>query len=89
MANDHHISRQSAYTIAASANLRSDKEELVPDIRPADERNRLEWATMRANHDVQDYLYTDEVAFTIGDHSQGGLKRSDMQEGMLLVTRGE
>ena len=70
MANDHHISRQSVYTIAASANLRSDKEELVPDIRPADERNRLEWATMRANHDVQDYLYTDEVAFTIGDHSQ-------------------
>ncbi len=70
LANDHHISRQSIYTIAASANLRSDKEELVPEIQPADERARLEWSAMRANHDFRDYLYTDEVAFTIGEHSQ-------------------
>jgi len=47
LANDYHISRQSIYKIkiASSAGLRSDKEELVPEIKSADDVHVCEeWA---------------------------------------------
>lgn len=68
--NDHHISRQSVYSIALSAGLRSDKEELVPDVNMGDEGERLDWCNRRAHHDPRDFIYTDEVGFTVGDYSQ-------------------
>lgn len=70
LANDHHISRQSIYKIASSAGLRSDKEELVPEIKSADENARLRWTELREQYAINDYIYTDEVGFTIGDNSQ-------------------
>lgn len=70
LVHDHHISGQSVYSIALSTGLRSDKEELVPDIRMGDEEERLNWCNRRAHHDPRDFIYTDEVGFTVGDHSQ-------------------
>ena len=70
LAIDHGISRQSVYRIAKTARLRSDKEIIVPDIQPADEMARLQWCAAREQYDVEDFLYTDETAFTLGDNSQ-------------------
>ena len=67
---DHQISRQSVRRIAASAGFRSNKEQLVPDIRPADEEARLDWAVQHARINPRDFVYTDKCGFTIGDHSQ-------------------
>jgi len=70
LVNDHQISRRSVYRIAKSVGLRSDKEERVPEINRLDESARLTWTMLREQHDLRDYLYTDEAGFTIKDSSQ-------------------